>query len=320
MKWLIINADDFGLSESINRGIEEAYRAGSLSSATLMVNMPGFQDAVRRAHALPQLGVGLHFNLTYGRPISDPNHVPSLVKPDGTFSGLPTISSWNEWEIELELAAQWKRFVAAGLRPTHLDSHHHLHLMDQAVHRAMSTFAIREQVPMRKSQLSTVSSKPAPLTTDFILLDNYDKQDSLERLIQSIANLPEGSSEIMCHPGYVDDMTRELSIYTQERELELNVFRSPNIRQALETNRVHLIHFGQLAASKIAMLPGIQETLTTPEKNVKLRHPKRSAKRRTILVKNKRKKTSSSSSHKRHSSRVTKSKKVNLHKKRSLML
>jgi len=309
MRWLIINADDFGLSEGTNRGIEEAYRAGSLSSATLMVNMPGFLDAVNRANTLPGLGVGLHFNLTYGKPISDPQQVPSLVKPDGTFNGIHTMSSWNECEIELELAAQWERFVTAGLKPTHLDSHHHLHLHDQAVHRVMSTFALRHQVPMRRSQLSAFSSKPVPLTTDFILLDTYDKQDSLERLIQAIANLPEGSTEIMCHPGYVDDTTRKISSYTQGRELELNVFRSRNIHHALATNGVRLIHFGQLAAAKTATVPLIHKPLRAPGMNEKPRHPKRSTKRRTIMVKNKHKKNGSSSSHRRHSSRITKNKK-----------
>ncbi|CAH1211494.1 ChbG/HpnK family deacetylase [Paenibacillus sp. JJ-223] len=309
MRWLIINADDFGLSEGTNRGIEEAHRAGSLSSATLMVNMPGFPDAVNRANTLPELGVGLHFNLTYGKPISDPQHVPSLVKPDGTFNGIHTMSSWNECEIELELAAQWERFVTAGLKPTHLDSHHHLHLHDHAVHRAMSTFALRHQVPMRKSRLSAVSATPVPLTTDYILLDTYDKQDSLKRLIRAIAHLPKGSTEIMCHPGYVDDTTRKISNYTQGRELELNVFRSRSIHQALAKHGVRLIHFGQLAAAKTATMPLIHKPLRAPGIHVKPRHPKRSTKRKSILVKNRRKKNGSSSFDRSHSFRLTKSKK-----------
>lgn len=73
---VIINADDFGLSPAVNRGIIEAYRAGGITSTSMMVNMPGLADAVHAARSLPGLGVGLHFNLTYGRPLSDP--APSL--------------------------------------------------------------------------------------------------------------------------------------------------------------------------------------------------------------------------------------------------
>lgn len=85
MKQLIINADDFGLSPGVNQGIVEAYQAGGISNTTLMVNMPGFTDAVRLASLHPEMGVGLHFNLTYGRPVSDVRLVPSLVQRTAAF-------------------------------------------------------------------------------------------------------------------------------------------------------------------------------------------------------------------------------------------
>lgn len=88
MKHLIINADDFGLSPGVNQGIAEAYQAGGISSTTVMVNMPGFTDAVRLASLHPGLGVGLHFNLTYGRPVSDPRLIPSLIQADGRFHSI----------------------------------------------------------------------------------------------------------------------------------------------------------------------------------------------------------------------------------------
>lgn len=151
------------------------------------------------------------------------------------------------------------------------------------------------------------------MTTDYIILDTYDKQDSLERLIQTIANLPKGSTEIMCHPGYVDDTTRKISNYTQGREFELNVFRRRSIHQALAKNGVRLIHFGQLAASKTTTMPLIHKPLRAPGIHVKPRHPKRSTKRSSILVKNRRKKNGSSSFDTSHSTRLTKKQKINPH-------
>lgn len=77
---VIINADDFGLSPAINDGIIKAYQSGGITSTSMMVNMPGFDHAVHAAQSLPDFGIGLHFNLTYGCPVCDPGSVSSLVK------------------------------------------------------------------------------------------------------------------------------------------------------------------------------------------------------------------------------------------------
>src|SRR5262249_40646690 len=89
MKKLIVNADDFGLTESVNRGVLEAHHRGILTSATLMANGAAFESAVALARAAPRLGVGVHLNLSEGRPVSDPGSVPSLVDERGPFYASP---------------------------------------------------------------------------------------------------------------------------------------------------------------------------------------------------------------------------------------
>lgn len=123
-KVLILNADDFGLSPSVNRGIVEAYHAGVITSTTLMANMPGFDEAVQIAKAEPGLGVGLHFNLSYGRPLSEPRKVSSLVDPTGAYTYRPGQDAvpWTAEDVQTELEAELHVFtnpdVARAIRRT----------------------------------------------------------------------------------------------------------------------------------------------------------------------------------------------------------
>ena len=87
MKKLIVNADDFGLTNGVNRAIIEGHTRGAITSATLMANMPAFDAAVRLAKDHPSLGVGLHFNITQGRPVADASRVGSLIDDSGEFWG-----------------------------------------------------------------------------------------------------------------------------------------------------------------------------------------------------------------------------------------
>ncbi len=130
----MINADDFGLLPEVNRAVIEVFRAGSLTSATLMVNAAGTDEAVDLARRHPGLAVGLHFTLTQGRPVSAPDRVPSLVDAEGVF--------WRRTDFERrllcgrirredvarELNAQLTAFRATGLPISHIDSHHHVHM------------------------------------------------------------------------------------------------------------------------------------------------------------------------------------------------
>ncbi|TBL81704.1 carbohydrate deacetylase [Paenibacillus thalictri] len=256
-KYAIINADDFGLAPGINRGIIEAYRAGGITSTTLMVNMPGFQDAVQLMRSVPCPGVGLHFNLTYGTPISPPYLVPSLVLPDGRFrNNIVQDGIRDEREIELELEAQWNKFIATGFRPTHLDSHHLLHQSFPAVFRKMARLAVRESIPLRRVQAEHAAAAPAPLTTDFVLLDSYPRPDGLYKLLQYLHTLPEGTTEIMCHPGYVDSTLLSISKWIEIREAELDVFKNPAIAQTMRELDIIPLHYGQLTGEmNFAVVP-----------------------------------------------------------------
>ena len=137
---VIVNADDFGLALCVNRGIERARRDGILTSASLIVNMPGFDDAAARAKALPGLGVGVHLNLVRGRPISPASDVPDLVDRRGFFAPgriFPILGSRRPAarssdaamriarQILTEYGAQIAKARAAGLAPTHVDFEQH---------------------------------------------------------------------------------------------------------------------------------------------------------------------------------------------------
>lgn len=154
MKLLIVNADDFGLNAAANAGIVECHRAGSVTSTTLMANAPALEEAVDLAHAHPALGIGLHFNLTWGRPLSEPARVPSLVDAAGSLLGRDQLGrravtgGLRAEEIALELSAQFQRLRALGIPVTHIDSHQHVHAF-APVFSAVATLCRQEGLPMR---------------------------------------------------------------------------------------------------------------------------------------------------------------------------
>jgi predicted glycoside hydrolase/deacetylase ChbG (UPF0249 family) len=151
---LIVNADDFGLAEAVNDGIADAYRAGCLSSASLLVNAPAAAQAALLARKLPGLGVGLHFNLTFGAPVAAAADVESLLDADGRF--LPRarlvqrllLRRVQPRHVATELEAQLARMWALGLAPTHLDSRQHVHAFP-VVFDAIATQCHARRLPMR---------------------------------------------------------------------------------------------------------------------------------------------------------------------------
>ena len=133
---LIINADDLGLTEGVTRGILEAHEAGVVTSASMLVNTPGFDDAVRRVAGHPALSVGLHLNLTVGRPVADPATVASLLDSGtGQFLSLGRLirralsGRVVSEHVLRECEAQIGRLRASGVGVTHLDSHRHVHAL-----------------------------------------------------------------------------------------------------------------------------------------------------------------------------------------------
>ena len=132
---LIVNADDFGLSPAVNAAIIRAHREGVLTTASLMVNEPGFADAVQLARANPRLGVGLHLTLLRGRAACSPREIPGLVDARGNFSNQPVGAGLKYFfrrslapQLALEIAAQFDKFRSTGLKLDHLNGHLHIHL------------------------------------------------------------------------------------------------------------------------------------------------------------------------------------------------
>jgi hopanoid biosynthesis associated protein HpnK len=135
MQYLILNADDFGMSARVNAAVWKAHTEGILTSASLMVAEPGFAEAVEIARQIPTLGVGLHLAVTFDHALLPPHEIPHLVGPDGIFSrdlfraGIRYFRSKEaRQELQREMQAQFARFAATELPWSHADGHQHFHL------------------------------------------------------------------------------------------------------------------------------------------------------------------------------------------------
>lgn len=135
MRRLIVNADDFGLSASVNAAVTRAHREGILTTASLMVNEPGFAEAVELARQNPKLGVGLHLTLLHGHAALPPGQIPGLVNGRGEFSNSPVGAGLAYFfrpalreQLRAEIRAQLDKFHITGLKLDHVNGHLHLHL------------------------------------------------------------------------------------------------------------------------------------------------------------------------------------------------
>lgn len=154
MRVLIVNADDFGLNQAATNGILECHRAGSVTSTTLMANAPDCVRAAGLAAGHPALGVGLHFNLTWGCPLSDPSRVPALLDCQGEFLSRRELATRlmlgrvPRAQLDRELEAQLDRLRHLGVAITHVDSHQHIHAFPQ-VFSSIARFCSNQRLPMR---------------------------------------------------------------------------------------------------------------------------------------------------------------------------
>lgn len=259
MRKLVVNADDFGFTRDVNAGIVEAHRRGILTATTLMANGAAFDHAVQLAKENPALDVGCHLVL-----VGSPGFPESVAK---------LIFSLGEIRIYEELAAQVRKIVDAGLRPTHLDTHKHTHLLPpvlDAVARISQEFSIpwvrrpfdfpleaggvgwtRRAVSRAlnglRGRFSRVLSRRGCRSTNhfagFAITGNYDARE-LAALIRA---LPEGSTEFMCHPGLCTAELRAASTRLKEsRERELRALTSPEVRDALHEAAVELVSYREL--------------------------------------------------------------------------
>ena len=248
-KRLIVNADDFGRTSGINRGVIEAHRKGIVTSATLMVSHAAAAEAAALAKDCPGLGVGLHVALTGGPPALPPERLASLVDGRGLLPAKPEgLAAAEPKEVLAETRAQLRRFrEIMGRDPTHFDSHHHSHRVP-AVFEALLTLARETGLPIRSTSAEMrerLRHEGIP-TTDFFVEAFYGEGATLESLIHVLGSLEPGTTELMCHPAVVDEELRAGSSYAEPRARELQALTHREGRQIVQAAGIRLIHFGGL--------------------------------------------------------------------------
>ena len=283
MKAAIINADDFGLSSSVNSGIIQAHQEGVLTSASLLANAPGFAHALGLAKEHPSLGIGVHLNAVRGGPLCPAQSLPTLSH-NGHFLSPRQLGMrlWrgrvDESDIHREFEAQIRRVIDAGIKPTHLDTEKHMHMLFPSMLKVALDLAEQHAIgwirwgcegfsPIRawaSSQswkallLAGVRRRAEPMVrasgvrhADHFAGLLYSGRMDAEAYIQVFEHLKEGVTEIVCHPGYVDDEMSsspafETCYINRYRESELRALVDPRLPQLCRQLGIRLVHFGQL--------------------------------------------------------------------------
>lgn len=286
MRRLIVNADDFGLTYGVNRAIVEAHEHGIVTSATLMANGSAFPHAIQLAVSAPRLSFGCHVLLVDGSPVSDPAQVSSLMVSGEIPRFRTAISDFAlhclrgkfvASEIEAEATAQIRKLQAAGIAVSHLDTHKHTHLFSQVLHpllRAAKNCGLRAvRNPAEPIRLARVATKPglwkrwaqvrvlnrlasefrsavrdAGMVTPEGTLGVLITGVMDERLLKAIIDrIPEGTWELVCHPGYNDDDLAHVDTRLRaSRVQELELLKSPAIREELAKHEIQLISYRDL--------------------------------------------------------------------------
>lgn len=243
MTKLIINADDFGYCKGINLGIIECFQNGVVTSATLMANMPGAEHAANLAKENPNLGVGVHLVLTCGYPVR--SDVPSLVREDGAFHQRGDMHKFAEPDdIEKELNSQMETFLSLGLKPSHIDSHHHVHGLEK-VFPIVEKIAKKHGVPVRKLDESLGYKEMK--TTDRFITDFFGSNLTTGHLIDILeSSLSSETVEVMCHPGYLDEAILTGSSYNLPRVKEMSILTDPEIQKNIAMRNIQLVSYKEL--------------------------------------------------------------------------
>ncbi|MGB7846768.1 MAG: ChbG/HpnK family deacetylase [Candidatus Acidiferrum sp.] len=287
MKNLIVNADDLAWTEGVNRGIAEAHRKGLVTSTSLLANGRAFASALEVARANPELGVGVHLNLSDGAPTAKPREVPGLVNEAGELEAGPENlllriagRSLALEEVEREWDAQIQKVRDSGIAATHLDGHKHVQMLPglfEIALRLAKKHGIRAiRVSNEESTLRSALSSAGEQKTGVVLKQGVQARglkllardaremadraglatadyfcgiaqtgvltrEGMERLLE---NLPEGTTELMCHPGYADEELRRTRTRLQEsRQTELQILTDARIRKLVATRGIRLISY-----------------------------------------------------------------------------
>jgi len=231
---LIVNADDFGLSRGVNFAIVDAMQYGIVRSTTLMASGCAFDHAVELGKSNPELGIGIHLILTWGYPLLTDHK--TLVDEQGQFHKLAyveeNVGNLDPDEIEKEFSAQIERVLESGINPTHIDSHHHVHMLKEN-EKIIEKIANKYNLPYRGIRA---------FTADF-----YGKELTAVQLKEIMnAHTGEDVVEIMTHPAYIDAVLYRESSYNRSRVQEYDILTSQEILDFIRVNKIELINYGDL--------------------------------------------------------------------------
>jgi hopanoid biosynthesis associated protein HpnK len=275
---LIVNADDLGISRGVNRAIVQAHRSGIVTSASIMANLPSAEDALTRTAICPDLGLGLHLTLTAGRPLSSPAQVPTLVDTTGDFLLLGTLlgrlarGQVRADDLRRELGAQVEWALRRGVIPTHLDSHHHVHIFP-TVTRVVVELAREHTIrwvrtPLESGPLPRTLSLPPRDAARTVAISLFGMLARVlvhraglrtthhfrgialgsgwdtAALLRLLNDLPAGLTELMTHPGIPDEELARLTTLVDGRDRELAALTDPAARETVRQRRVRLTNFG----------------------------------------------------------------------------
>jgi len=279
---LIINADDFGLTSGVNRGILQSHNNGVVTSATLMARGSRFDEAAEFAKQAPRLSVGCHVVLVDGSPMLPSTQISSLIDSTDpprfrdsltSFARLAITRRLNEEQIEAEVIAQIKKLQAAGIQVSHLDSHKHTHMFPVVLRgvlraaKACGIPAMRNPFePLvfaslrhwkRQFQLKLLQRLRGPFrkaladsgvrTPDGCIGIAATGGLTLQIFESLLQNLPEGTWEFVSHPGYNDaDLDKVRTRLRDSRDKELEILTSSAVRTAIQQSGIELISYREL--------------------------------------------------------------------------
>ncbi len=282
MKRLIVTSDDFGASLAVNEAVEQAHVHGILTAASLMVAGDAAADAVARAKRLPTLGVGLHLVLVEGRPMLPASEVPDLVDQTGHFRTNMALAGVNFFfrpsvrrQLAAEIEAQFAAFHATGLPLDHVNAHKHFHLhptiaglilsigrryglaaarapvepldMIAAIEPTPQTLAGRIAGPYARSVARRFRAAGL-VVPDRVLGLAWSGHMTTERVRALVERLPDGLSEIYCHPATEDEYPGSAPGYAYRAELA--ALLDPGVRAAVTRHDIHLDRFAGVTARK----------------------------------------------------------------------
>lgn len=241
-KNIILNVDDFGLTAGVNQAVFDLNEAGVLKSTTALVNSPYFQAGIIEAQNHPSLGVGIHLTIDlyqaeiYQPSLCDENLKFHTAKTHDLTRGLDTDLIYNEWKAQIE---KFKRY--AGKLPTHIDSHHHAHIINRDAFLAVQKLAAEYDLPVRG--LETDKFK-AIYNEDF-----YASGVSVEHLCSIIRELlaTDGNYlDVMMHPAIVDQELMAITSYNQTRGSEYQIVLSPEFKQFITENNINITNYTEI--------------------------------------------------------------------------